>query len=215
MVEGGEFAQARIGSVGHGHGDGTVEGDDGGGPEFGEPVVEGDDLRPVGFGVRGSLGMKRGNRRLQDERPGRRIWSSSKGHSASGFRWNASYALAATTDHTSLDTGPVPTGIVDYDHSAPSHVVIGGIGYSADKWELDLMGRRQSSDVDYRLDPTRTMLLAENVDNYVTMNARIGYRVTEHVTVAVTAQQFNAPYLAETAGPPVQRQILLSLTAHL
>jgi iron complex outermembrane receptor protein len=138
-----------------------------------------------------------------------------KGHSANGFRWNASYALVSTTDHTSLNTGPAPTGIVNYDHSAPNHVVIGGLGYSADKWELDLMGRWQSSFLDYRLDPTRTMLLAENVDNYVTMNARIGYRVTEHVTVALTAQQFNAANLAETAGPPVQRQIILSLTAHM
>ncbi len=86
----------------------------------------------------------------------------------------------------------VPAGIVDYDHSAPSHVVIGGLGYSVDRWELDLMGHY----------PTRTMLMLVDVDNYVTMNARIGYRVTEHVTVALTAQQFNAPYLAETVGPP-------------
>jgi iron complex outermembrane receptor protein len=138
-----------------------------------------------------------------------------KGHSESGFRWNASYALATTTDHTTLNDGPSPTSIVEYAHSAPNHVVIGGIGYSRDRWELDVMGRWQSSYLDYRLNPTRTVLLAENVDNYVTMNARVGYRVTENVTVALTAQQFNAPALAETAGPPVQRQVILSLTGHL
>jgi len=137
-----------------------------------------------------------------------------KGHSANGFRWNASYALVSTTDHTTLDTSP-GLGTVEYAHSAPNHVVIGGLGYSQDRWELDLMARWQSSYLDYRLDPTRTMLLPVQVDNYVTVNARIGYRLTENLTAALAAQQFNAPALAETAGPPVQRQIILSLTARL
>jgi iron complex outermembrane receptor protein len=138
-----------------------------------------------------------------------------KGHSDSGFRWNASYALVATTDHTALNRGPAPTSIVEYAESAPRNVVIGGFGYSRDKWEMDLMARWQSSFLDYRMNQDRTALIPVTIDNYVTMNARIGYRVTENVTVALAAQQFNAPALADTAGPPIQRQIILSLTTHL
>jgi iron complex outermembrane receptor protein len=138
-----------------------------------------------------------------------------KGHSASGFRWNASYALAATTDHTPLDHATPPTSIVTFAHSTPEHVVIGGLGYTRDRLELDVMGRWQSSFLDFRTNPQRTALVAVNVDNYVTMTARIGYRVTDNLTVALTAQQFNQSQLVETAGPPVERSIIASLTLHL
>lgn len=138
-----------------------------------------------------------------------------KGHAPSGFRWNASYSLAATTDHTDLNAGPVPRSVVEYAHSAPEHVVIGGIGYTRGRLELDLMARWQSSYLDFRFNSDRTALLAVNIDNYVTLDARVGYRLTDTLTVALTAQQFNQSWLAETAGPPVQRQIILSLTARL
>ena len=138
-----------------------------------------------------------------------------KGHSESGFRWNASYALVSTTDHTPLDQGPVLTGTVDYAHSTPDHVLIGGVGYTRDKWELDLRARWQSSYLDFRLNPARRALQAVNIDNYITMNARIGYRVTDNLTVALSAQQFNQSQLVESAGPPVQRQIILSVSVHL
>jgi iron complex outermembrane receptor protein len=138
-----------------------------------------------------------------------------KGHNAAGFRWNASYAFVATSDHTVLDDGPRPTSIVEYAHSTPNHVVIGGIGYSRDKLELDLLARWQASYLDYRVNQQRTALLAVNIDNYVTMTARVGYRLTEALTLALTAQQFNQSQLVETAGPPVERQIIVSLTVRL
>lgn len=138
-----------------------------------------------------------------------------KGHAASGLRWNASYALVATTDHTSLNTGAAPTGTVEYAHSTPEHVVIGGVGYTHEKWELDLTGRWQSGYLDYRLNSRRTALMPVQVDDYVSMNARVGYQVTDTVTVAVTARQFNQSQLIETAGPPVQRAVIMSVTARM
>lgn len=138
-----------------------------------------------------------------------------KGHDASGFHWQVSYSLAATTDHTPLNRGPAPTGLVEYAHSAPEHVVIGGFGWAHGKWELDLLGRWQSSYLDYRLDANRTALLPVNVDNYVTLDGRIGYSLTKRVTLAVTAQQFNQSQLAQTAGPPVERRLIVSVTVRL
>ena len=138
-----------------------------------------------------------------------------KGHNAAGFRWNASYALAATTNHTVLNLGGMPSSIVEYAHSAPEHVVIGGIGYSWEKLELDLMARWQSSYLDFRLNPDRTALLPVNVDNYVTLNARVGYRVTDWMLLALTAQQFNQSQLYETAGPPVERRLIASFSLRM
>ena len=138
-----------------------------------------------------------------------------KGRNAAGFRWQASYALAATSDHTVLNTGGMPTGIVEYAHSAPEHVIIGGIGYSRGKWETDLLGRWQSSYQDYRLNADRSALLPVTIDNYVTLDARVGYRLTETVLVSLSAQQFNQSTLVETAGPPVERRVIVSLTVRL
>ena len=138
-----------------------------------------------------------------------------KGHNAAGFRWQASYSLAATTDHTVLNTGAMTTGIVEYAHSVPEHVVIGGIGYTRGKWELDLLGRWQSSYLDYRLNDSRTALLPVNVDNYLTLDARVGYRLTETMTLSLSAQQFNQSRLLETAGPPVERRVIAGVTVRL
>ena len=149
-------------------------------------------------------------------------WSSAagtelevKGQNVQGFRWNASYALAATTNHTVLNDGAMPSSIVEYAHSAPENVVIGGIGYTRDRLELDLVARWQSSYLDFRLNPDRTALLPVDVDSYVTMNARVGYRLTDAVLMAVTAQQFNRSQLIETAGPLVERRIIASITVRL
>jgi outer membrane receptor for ferrienterochelin and colicins len=134
------------------------------------------------------------------------------GHSASGWRWNASYSFVATSDHTTLNQGPAPTSAIDYARSVPQHVLIGGIGYTWEKLELDAQVRWQSSYQDYRSTGDGFTLQPFTVDNYVTMNGRIGYQVTDHVTVALAAQQFNTSRLYQTAAPPVERRIIASLT---
>jgi iron complex outermembrane receptor protein len=135
-----------------------------------------------------------------------------KGHAASGFRWNASYAFVSTTDHTTLDTGPLTTNPVDYAQAVPRHVVILGLGYSHGAWEADVMGRWQSSYRDYQATGTGPYLQPVEIDNYVTLNARIGYRVTDHLLLSMVAQQFNAPSLIQTAGPPVERRLIGMVT---
>ena len=137
-----------------------------------------------------------------------------KGHSASGFRWNLSYSLASTTDHTTLNQGPAPRSVVHYANAAPEHVVIGGIGYSKDRWELDLMARWQSSYIDFRTPDDGISFAPVTIPNYVTATARIGFRVTENVDVALTAQQLVYSSLIETAGPPVERRIIGWFSAH-
>ena len=53
------------------------------------------------------------------------------------------------------------------------------------------------------------------MDNYVTLNARVGYRVTDWMLLALTAQQFNQSQLYETAGPPVERRIIASFSLRM
>jgi iron complex outermembrane receptor protein len=136
-----------------------------------------------------------------------------KGHSASGWRWNASYAFVATSDQTTLNQGPAPTSAIDYARSVPQHVVIGGLGYSWERLEIDVQARWQSSYQDYRSTTTSIYLQPVVVNNYLTMNGRIGYRLTDNLSVALSAQQFNTSLMYQTAAPPVERRIIASLTA--
>ena len=113
-----------------------------------------------------------------------------KGHASNGLRWNASYALVSTTDHTTLNSGPTaPNSIVEYAHSAPRHVVIAGIGYTRDKIELDLNARWQSSFLDFRTPDAGITYQPVEVSDYVTVNGRAGYRLTDNLTVALSGQQ--------------------------
>jgi outer membrane receptor for ferrienterochelin and colicins len=138
-----------------------------------------------------------------------------RGHSPSGFRWNLSYSLASTTDHTILNRGPAPpTSVVHFNRAAPEHVVIGGIGYSREKWELDMLARWQSSYIDFRTPDDAITYQPVVVSNYLTATARIGYRLTENVDLALTAQQLIRSRLIESAGPPVERRIIGTISAH-
>jgi outer membrane receptor for ferrienterochelin and colicins len=136
-----------------------------------------------------------------------------KGHSASGFRWQLGYTYAATTDGTVLNGGPLPTAAVDYAHSVPRNVVTVGIGYTKDRLEIDALGRWQSSYRDFQTTSLPLFLQPVEVRNYLTLNARIGYRLTENFTVAVTAQQFNTSRMLQTAGPAVERRAIAGVTA--
>nr|WP_294544324.1 TonB-dependent receptor [uncultured Rhodopila sp.] len=137
-----------------------------------------------------------------------------KGHADSGWRWNASYAFTATADNTSLNQGGLLTSTVNYACSAPRNVVDAGIGYSKEKWELDLIGRWQSNFCDFRATGANLALERVSIDNYATLNARIGYTVLEHVTLALAAQQLNQATLIRTAGPPYERRLIASITVH-
>ena len=136
-----------------------------------------------------------------------------RGQTPGGLRWSASYALAATTNHTTLNTGPQATSPIDYAMSAPRHIVTGGLGYNWERVELDVKARWQSSYMDYRPTGVGFYLQPVTVQNYVTVNARVAYKLTEQLTAALTAQQLNTARLYQTAAPPIERRIIASLTA--
>lgn len=135
-----------------------------------------------------------------------------KGHSESGFRWNASYAFMAISDHTTLNK-PVVTSPQNYEEGTPTSVVIVGGGYTWDKLEIDGQMRWQSRFKDYRFSSTAG-LQPLNISDYITFQARIAYNLTEHLTLALTGQQFQMSRLLQSAGPPVERSVIASLTAH-
>jgi iron complex outermembrane receptor protein len=137
-----------------------------------------------------------------------------RGHSSSGFRWNMSYSFISISDHLSINQNGIFSP-QDYQHGTPTHNVVLGGGYSVGRWEFDAQGRWQSRFTDYRADPALSTLQPVTVSDYIVFNGRVGYRVTDNITAALSAQQFNVSHLVVSAGPPIERRVFLSLTIHL
>jgi outer membrane receptor protein involved in Fe transport len=135
-----------------------------------------------------------------------------RGHAPSGFRWNASYSFISIADNTTLNHLYSPQ---NFAQGTPTHVVVLGGGYTYGPWEFDVQSRWQSWYLDYRSSIGSVVLVPIVVGNYLTADARIGYRLTDNVTVALSAQQFNVSHLTVTAGPPVERRVFVTVVLHL
>jgi iron complex outermembrane receptor protein len=131
-----------------------------------------------------------------------------RGQTPRGFRWNASYRYASITDDITAAAAASPNVQTRYARGTPSHAVILGLGYTLPKWEFDAQGLWQSSYTDYSAG--RVGEYPVHIGNYVTLNARIGYRVTEYLTLSGTAEQFNASRVLESAGDYVDRRFIAS-----
>jgi iron complex outermembrane receptor protein len=134
-----------------------------------------------------------------------------KGSSPSGWRWQFAYAYVLTPDRTGTNSGPDPESYVDFGHSTPHHSVIAGLGRSWGPVEADLKARWQSGYRDY-VAPDQVTLQRYSVAPYATVTGRVGYRLTDGLTVAISAEQLNAARIAQVAGPAVERRFILSTT---
>jgi outer membrane receptor for ferrienterochelin and colicins len=137
-----------------------------------------------------------------------------RGHAPSGFRWNASYSFISITDHLAINQNGIFSP-QNFQQGTPTHVVVLGGGYTFGRWEFDAQSRWQSWFLDYRANPDNVTLQPLKVGNYILADARVGFRLTDNVTIALSAQQFNMSQLLVSAGPPIERRIFLSLTIHL
>ena len=97
-------------------------------------------------------------------------------------------------------------------HGTPVHTIVAGLGYSIEKWEFDAAGRWQSEYRDYISGGFVAALSPRLIGNYFTATARVGYALTERVTLAVAAAQFNQQRITETAAIPVERRVIASVT---
>ena len=137
-----------------------------------------------------------------------------RGHSPAGFRWNASYSFISINDNLAINQGGLFSP-QNYTQGTPTHVLVLGGGYTFERWEFDVQSRWQSWFVDYRPSVQTGLLQPVRVGNYITADLRAAYRVTDKVTVALTADQFNVSHLLVSEGPPVERRVFITVTFHL
>ena len=98
----------------------------------------------------------------------------------------------------------------NYQDGTPVSSVVLGAGYTWEKLEIDGQGRWQSRFTDYT--STGGVLRPVYVADYMTVLARVGYNLTDHVILGLTGQQFNVSRLIQSAGPPVERSVIGSVT---
>jgi outer membrane receptor for ferrienterochelin and colicins len=102
--------------------------------------------------------------------------------------------------------------LLDYEHGSPASVVNVGAGYSWNRFEVDAQSRWQSQFTDYAAMAAFGGVEPVRIDDYITASARIAYRVTDEVTLALSGEQLGEPRLLTAAGTPVERRIIASIS---
>jgi outer membrane receptor for ferrienterochelin and colicins len=130
------------------------------------------------------------------------------------WRWGVSYAGLDISDEFAPGYSVVTT-LTDYEHTTPRSVVKANLGWTRGPWEVDGYLRYQSSSdgivVTYAA-PIFAALVP--LSSYVSLDARLGYRLSERMTVALAGQGLTRGEERETAaGGPVERRILASFRA--
>lgn len=121
-----------------------------------------------------------------------------------GFRWDGSYSYETVRDSTLVSQ------TLGYANSAPEHHLRLLLGYTTGKWELDTNGQYVTStnmlrNISTSANPVYTA-------GYASLSGRIGYQVTDNVTVAATAVNLQQQNLQASPYPELQRQFLLTMT---
>jgi iron complex outermembrane receptor protein len=133
-----------------------------------------------------------------------------RGKSNGGFRWNVSYSYSTIHDDITASVASLPLALGNYDSGTPLNKVILGAGYSHGRWEFDVQSRYQSRYLDSITGPRGAQPIT--INNYVTVNARIGCRLSAHLTIAGSVQQLNAPRQFETGGDYIERRFIAKAT---
>jgi outer membrane receptor for ferrienterochelin and colicins len=128
-----------------------------------------------------------------------------------GWRWGASYTPEVVHDHffpgeTNLSSD------TDFQHATPRHVVNANLGWSRGKWEIDGFLRYESHFLGFLPKPPLLLPTLVPVNDYVTIDGRVGYRLTDRVTLALSGQNLQRATTQQTSGPNVERRVLATVT---
>ncbi len=128
-----------------------------------------------------------------------------------GWRWETNYTYEVIQDDLTVNRTRL-TYPVDFEAGTPRHKLNGHLGYSTGPWEWDLYGYYVG---EYEMltnggDPLTIQRV--KIPAYTLLDARIGYRIAKGVQLSLAGQGFNQAQHAETAGPEVERRLLLGLS---
>jgi len=123
-----------------------------------------------------------------------------------GFRWDASYSFSRVTDEETVKSENAFQG------SMPQHSLRLDVGYSTGAWEIDANGQYKS-DIKMMRSENGIAQSPLGTEGYVTFGGRIGYKLTENATLALSGANLNRQKTTASPFPAVERQALLTLTS--
>lgn len=139
--------------------------------------------------------------------------ASFEGASKDGWRWDASLNYRAVANDLNY-VSPGPIGLtINFYATTPKAILTFGAGKTWGDFEVDVQGKWVSKSKDWA--PVWAAKTFVDVSDYLTMNARVGYRISDNFMLAVTAEQFNQEAVFEGANNPDKRRFMVTLTSSL
>ncbi len=135
---------------------------------------------------------------------------SIKGVFLQNWRWGASYTPEFINDNFGNFT--LSQIGVDYQDTLPVNVVNGNLGWSKGPWEIDGYVRYRSNFYSIRGNLGNSTKLLVAIKNYTAVDARIAYKITKDVTLALSGQNLTQGSQQQTSAPDIQRRVLCTLT---
>ncbi|MDR3526038.1 MAG: TonB-dependent receptor [Rhizomicrobium sp.] len=133
---------------------------------------------------------------------------SSEGRFDEQWRWSASYRLEVINDK--YTHGGSRTDLINYQDTTPQHVVKTNLGWDSEPWSADVFLQFQSDTQGLRrIGPFR---IPVPIGSFATVDARLSYRLTDSITVALSGQNLLLGTQQQTSGPEVERQFFVSLS---
>ncbi len=135
------------------------------------------------------------------------------GQTEDRWRWNGSLNARSTKDALTFVPGFFNGYAIDFEATNPKYIATLGVGKTIGDFEIDFAGKWTSKAKDWY--PTLFSTSFVDVPAHFTMNVRVGWKISDNFTLAVTAEQFNQETVYEGSYYPDKRRILVTLTASL
>ncbi|MDG6094995.1 TonB-dependent receptor plug domain-containing protein [Acetobacter sp. AN02] len=126
------------------------------------------------------------------------------GKTGFGLRWNAAWALTLVHDNATQAEQINPS--ITWQKSKPVHIILAGLGYSWNKFSVDLNMRWQSHFTDAFTTMTQGAATTP-VSSFVTLDGQAAWAFTRHTKLFISARQMNRSVMQQTAGFPIERQV--------
>lgn len=138
---------------------------------------------------------------------------SFNGSNEDGWQWNGSFNYRDLTQNARYDVAGPINFFADFAATTPNYILTFGLGKTFGDFEADVEGKWVSKSQDWA--PAWTAKTFVDVPDYLTMTARIGWRISDNFMLAFTAQQFNKQTVFQGANDPDKRRFMATLTASL
>ena len=132
---------------------------------------------------------------------------------AENWRWGVNYRFESITDRFA----PIAAGgkdFIDFQHVTPKHVVKANLGWASGPWEIDSYFYYQSPTRGLVAFPFAQGSFLSPVPDYLSVDARIAYRLTDWATLAISGQNLGLSSQKQTSGPKVERSAFATLTVN-